>query len=472
MQDELHLISGPLGTMVGLFETAIEELCSHVDGGRLVRPKIIASTATVRRAQRQIQALYGRRSTNLFPPQGVDPFETWFSRVDAGAPGRVYVGVAATGRAMKRVLLRVYLALLGAAAWVREHALGEHGQLSAEDVDGYLTLVGYFNSLRELGGMRRLVEDDIATRARVHEDGLPHDFPGPHRWVANRTIGLPEELTSRESTTKISEIKHKAGTPHDAQGKGLDVLLASNMISVGVDVSRLGVMVVAGQPKTTAEYIQASSRVGRSSKWPGLVVTAYNIYRPRDRSHYEHFVAYHESFYRHVEATSVTPFSAPAIDRGLAALVVALARLLEVDMTASSEAMNAEGLQAASTRILAAVVRKAANQPSVGAGGEAIGDSFAQTVSDRAESLIESWLALIADRKTKLAHLHYSPFDVHRDKGRPLLRTVLELRAPDRETNELLSANEKLFAAPTSMRDVEPSVHLWRRYKLGAGGAE
>ena len=230
-------------------------------------------------------------------------------------------------------------------------------------------------------------------------------------------------------------------------------------------------MVVAGQPKTTAEYIQASSRVGRSAKWPGLVVTAYNIYRPRDRSHYEHFVAYHESFYRHVEATSVTPFSAPAIDRGLAALVVALARLLDVSMTGSGEAMNAAGLQAASERILAAVRHKAANQPAVGAGGEAAGDVFAQTVGDRAESLIGCWLALIADRKTKLAHIHYSPFDVHRDKGRPLLRTALELRTPDRESNELLSPTEQLFAAPTSMRDVEPSVHLWRRFKLGGGGA-
>lgn len=463
VQDELHLISGPLGTMVGLFETAIEELCTHEIDGKLVRPKIIAATATVRRAQRQIQALYGRRVTNLFPPQGIDPFETWFSLVQHNKPGRVYVGVAAAGRAMKRVLLSTYLVVLGAAAWAEKI-----GGASAEQVDGYFTLAGYFNSLRELGGMRRLVEDDIATRARKQEDGLPLDYPGPHRWVANRTIGLPDELTSRESTAGIAEIKARAARPY-TEGKGLDVLLASNMISVGVDISRLGVMVVAGQPKTTAEYIQASSRVGRSSKWPGLVVTAYNIYRPRDRSHYEHFVAYHESFYRHVEATSVTPFSAPAIDRGLAALVVALARLLEVDMTASREAMNAAGLQAASERILDAIQRKAANQPSIGAAGEAVGDVFARTVSDRAESLINCWLGLINDRtSSKLAHLHYSPYDVHRDKGRPLLRTALEVRDADPETQQMLTPDERRFVAPTSMRDVEPSVHVWRRYKLGA----
>ncbi len=462
VQDELHLISGPLGTMVGLFETAIEELCTHELDGKLVRPKIIAATATVRRAQRQIQALYGRRETNLFPPQGIDPFETWFSLVKHDKPGRVYVGIAASGRAMKRVLLRTYLAVLGAAAWAEKL-----GGATREEIDGYFTLAGYFNSLRELGGMRRLVEDDIATRARKQEDGLPLDDPGPHRWVANRIIGLPEELTSRESTAGIAEIKGKAAKPH-GEGKGLDVLLASNMISVGVDISRLGVMVVAGQPKTTAEYIQASSRVGRSAKWPGLVVTAYNIYRPRDRSHYEHFVAYHESFYRHVEATSVTPFSAPAIDRGLAALVVTLARLLEVDMTASGEAMNAAGLQAASERILDAIQRKAANQPAIGAAGEAVGDVFARTVSDRADNLINCWLGIIDDRKTKLAHLHYSPYDTYRDKGRPLLRTALEVRDADPETLQMLSSDERRFVAPTSMRDVEPSVHVWRRYKLGA----
>ena len=461
VQDELHLISGPLGTMVGLFETAIEELCAREVDGQRVRPKIVAATATVRRARRQVQALYGRRDTNIFPPQGLDPFETWFSQVQHDKPGRVYVGIAAGGRAMKRVLLQTYLAILGGA----QRALKAGATIDA--VDGYFTLTGYFNSLRELGGMRRLVEDDIATRARKQEDGRPLDAIGEHRWVANRTVGFPQELTSREKTSDIVKIKDRAATPHTAEKKALDVLLASNMISVGVDISRLGVMVVAGQPKTTAEYIQASSRVGRSAKWPGLVVTAYNIYRPRDRSHYEHFVAYHESFYRYVEATSVTPFSAPAIDRGLAAVVVALARLLEIEMTPSAEVMNATGLQAITDRILAAIRDKAANQPAIGDDGEAAGDAFADSVEDRAHGLINGWLGMVREAKGR-NHLHYSKMDSDRGRGRPLLRTVLELRRPDAERGELFTEDEKRFSAPTSMRDVEPSVHVWRRFKLGS----
>ncbi|MBK8266483.1 MAG: hypothetical protein IPK80_34800 [Nannocystis sp.] len=461
VQDELHLISGPLGTMVGLFETAIEELCTREHQGRRIPPKIIAATATVRRAERQVQALYGRRDTNIFPPQGLDPFETWFSLVEHTRPGRIYLGVGAGGRAMKRILLQTYLTLLGAAR------RAEQSGAPLDETDGYFTLVGYFNSLRELGGMRRLVEDDIGTRAPKQEEGKPLDAIGPHRWVAGRPIGFPQELTSREKTADIIKIKDRASTPHGGEERALDVLLASNMISVGVDISRLGVMVVAGQPKTTAEYIQASSRVGRAAKWPGLVLTAYNVYRPRDRSHYEHFVAYHESFYRHVEATSVTPFSAPAQDRGLAAVIVTLARLLEVDMTASREAMNAAGIQALSARILAAIHRKATQQPAVGEAGEAASDEFARSVQDRAENIIHGWLGMIRERKDG-QHLHYSPFDTVRGRGRPLLRTALEVQRPDPESRSMLTEDEKRFAAPTSMRDVEPSVHVWRRFKLGS----
>src|SRR5207249_2023821 len=195
----------------------------------------------------------------------------------------------------------------------------------ANPADPYMTLIGYFNSLRELGGTRRIVEDEVATRLggyfsrrRVGEsDGLFAD-----RKLSSDVV----ELTSRVTTDRVADAKRRLSLPFHVKER-VDVALATNMISVGLDITRLGLMVVFGQPKATAEYIQATSRVGRDHERPGLVVTILNVHRPRDRSHYERFPAYHTSFYRSVEATGVTPFSPRALDRGLAGTVVALARL-------------------------------------------------------------------------------------------------------------------------------------------------
>src|SRR5258707_4291484 len=180
-----------------------------------------------------------------------------------------------------------------------------------------MTLVGYFNSMSELGGMRRLVDDDVSSRL----------YKMDARGLAKRKKPNLEELTSRKSPVAIPEVLSKLELSFGGAGEArpLDVLLATNMISVGVDVRRLGLMVVTGQPKTTAEYIQATSRVGRS--YPGLVCVVYNWSRPRDLSHYEQFEHYHATFYQQVEALSVTPFAPRALDRGLAALLTSYVRL-------------------------------------------------------------------------------------------------------------------------------------------------
>lgn len=329
IQDEFHLISGPLGTMVGLYESAVDELCGWTLDGKTVKPKIVASTATVRKAKEQVNNVFMRR-VSVFPPHGLDVEDNYFSvqRPIDERPGRRYLGVCSPGSSRPAMLIRVYTAFLTAAQALFDRF--------GDAADPYMTMVGYFNSLRELGGMRRLAEDDVQTRSyRVQMSMVERPA------LAQRSVNNIRELTSRVSSQDIPkylddlEVKFKAafdsGTGkyvtkwNEGDTRAIDVVLATNMLSVGVDVNRLGLMAVNGQPKGTAEYIQATSRVGRS--FPGLVCTVLTWARPRDLSHYETFEHYHATFYKHVEAQSVTPFSPRAMDRGLTGALLSLMRL-------------------------------------------------------------------------------------------------------------------------------------------------
>lgn len=340
IQDELHLISGPLGTLVGLYETAIDKLCTWEVDGRPIRPKVIASTATIKNADVQVRSLF-LRTVNIFPPPGLDVRDNFFSiqRLPTEQEfGRRYLGICAPGRRLKAALIRVYVAYLCSAQALYE----KYGK----PVDPWMTLVGYFNSIRELGGMRRLVDDDVFTRCRKQDRrGLAKRFFGTH-YLAEltsrmRSEDIPETLDHLEAVfdPELEAQRKEAFKTKDYKNlpkKPLDVLLATNMLSVGVDVKRLGLMVVAGQPKATAEYIQATSRVGRT--FPGLVCTVFNWARPRDLSHYETFEHYHTTFYKHVEPLSVTPFSPGALQRGLAGLLVSLVRLRSTEFNPNEAA--------------------------------------------------------------------------------------------------------------------------------------
>ncbi len=447
VQDELHLIAGPLGTMVGLYETAIEKLCetTTADGARVL-PKILASTATVRRSRRQVLSLFGRDAVSLFPPPGIAEGETFFASVHHEADGRLYVGVAAGGRPMKAVLLRVYVALLS-AAWKQAASV----PFDDDPADPYTTLVGYFNALRELGGMRRLVDDEVRSRCARIEEHRPLGDKLPHRWFRPRELGEPVELTSRESTHAIARTRArlKNFAPHDEH---VDVLLASNMISVGVDIDRLGLMVVAGQPKTASEYIQATSRVGRDVRRPGLVVTVLNLHKARDRSHYERFTAWHECFYRHVEVMSLTPFSAPALDRGLAGSLLAMARHLGGELQPSSGVMEVEANRAAVNAAIDVLAERAGRE---GRDLDVRGhDELVETLRNRGRSLLDAWISLVRASREGAGERCWSPFD-RGHKGKPLLFTALDADVPPEGTDDAR------FAAPTSMRDVEATAHIW-----------
>lgn len=330
IQDELHLISGPLGSMVGHYETMIDELCAMEtpDGKRY--PKIIASTATISRAREQCHALYncGRENVKQFPPSGIDAGDSFFAEIDKSQNGRRYVGILAAGSSsVATTMIRLYASLLyaGSALEVEKE----------EDRDPYWTHMGYFNSIRELGQVSTWIRADIDEYLHVIYKRRYEDKILGYR-EHRRYIRRDEELTSRirsdKVTASLSNLNISYPPKKDEEGKlkdiPVDICLATNMISVGLDVSRLGLMTVAGQPKTTSEYIQATSRVGRSSKnAPGIVFTVYNPGRPRDKSHYEHFRSYHSRIYCNVEPTSVTPFSAPLRTRALHAIIIGIIRL-------------------------------------------------------------------------------------------------------------------------------------------------
>jgi hypothetical protein len=321
----------------------------------------------------------------------------------------------------------VYVALLSAA----ERLYDDYGG----HADPWMTLVGYFSSLRELAGTRRLVDDDIASRVRRTEMA--------DRGLARRRIGPARELTSRLGSTEIPELLDWLELPFDpaveaerkpGRRRPIDVLLATNMVSVGVDVRRLGLMVVAGQPKNTAEYIQATSRVGRSQ--PGLVVTIYNWARPRDLSHYEQFEHYHATFYSHVEALSVTPFAPRALDRGLSALLVALVRLGSDRYAANDDAAGIDRSEAVVRAAVEAIARRAAHVEE----SKEVGEAVRQALKRR----LDVWLAEAAPKPggSQLAY---------KERRGQVVRPLLQRAG---------LGPWKPFTCLMSLRDVEPTVDL------------
>ena len=325
IQDELHLISGALGTVVGLYETAVDAIC----GQKGVSPKVIASTATIRRAKEQCSVLYNREVVQ-FPAPGLDAEDSFFAKessidYEKGVYGRKYVGIMPSGKTKAMAEIRAMAALLQKAY-----------TMDLPDVvkDKLWTLTVYFNSLKDLGKASTLVDDDVK------------DFivrTANRMFTTRRLIISADELTSRVSTTELNETLDKlekieySKENEAAKRYASNVLLATNMISVGIDVARLNVMLMIGQPKLTSEYIQASSRVGRS--FPGVAFVQYDATKSRDRSHYERFRSYHESFYRFVEPTGATPFSRPARERALHAVLISMMRQM-TGMREDKDAIN------------------------------------------------------------------------------------------------------------------------------------
>lgn len=338
IQDELHLISGPLGTLTGLYESAIDRLCW--DGNS--KPKIIASTATIKNAAYQVRGLYDREYFQ-FPPSGLNNDDSFFA-IEAtkdDRPCRYYVGTTEQGGSTTDLIVRTFSLLC-----LADYYLSKNKATPKEVVDQYYTIVGYFNAIRDLGSASTTLKERMYQTVNAMLNGKFVDYSKLYNIEKNEHgkyknpegIIRTDELTSRKSSSEIREALMALNKAYniDEDTYALKYVLSSNMFSVGVDIDRLGIMTMFCQPKTNAEYIQATSRVGRSN--PGIVICMYNAFRSRDRSYYEQFQQYHSSFYRYVEPTSVTPFSDRSIEKGLHSVFVALVRHLVPNMESNYSA--------------------------------------------------------------------------------------------------------------------------------------
>ncbi|WP_278262837.1 DISARM system helicase DrmA [Nocardia sp. AG03] len=452
IQDELHLITGALGTTVGLFEAGIDVVSSwRTADGRPVQPLVVASTATARNAADQVKAIYGRDVT-IFPPQVLDAGRTYFSKeipIDDENPGRRYIGISTTGVRLTTAEIRVAEILMAAGQLLLDR--------SGAAADPYMTLVGYFSATRELAGMKRYLDDDVQdllAKGRPWSRGLPKRYG---------TIGQLNitELTARVAGANITQTLDEMAIPFDPDidssgavhtkrrpRQPFDAVLATSMLQVGVDVTRLGLMMVVGQPKNTAEYIQASSRVGRDNNRPGLVVTLGNWARPRDLAHYEQFRHYHETFYAKVEALSVTPYSMTSILRGIDGVLVSAARVLQAGKSGGlSEETGAGRIEAEQKfvdNLIEALVARM--------GRAARSEDATQSAQERLTMRRDLWLKRRAQVVEQMQTLVYER--VGKSSSAPLIISPEHGRA--------LADNRDVppFVVANSMREVQPEINL------------
>ncbi|EQB68506.1 MAG: hypothetical protein AMDU5_GPLC00010G0046 [Thermoplasmatales archaeon Gpl] len=312
LQDELHLIDGPLGGMVGIYETALDHLISEKNG---FLPKYIASTATIRNAEDQVKAVFTRK-VHMFPPFGKNSDDRFFIKeseihaLEDSPPGRLYLGIAAPGRGPLTPIYRIWARLLQ-TGWENRHD---------PDVDRFWTVTGYFNSIRELAGAVALYRQDIPQQLNIINRG------NPRKISEDRKVELSSRINSTELPA-ILELLSRNFVPETSES--VDALFTTSMFGTGIDISRLGLMIVNGQPKTTSSYIQSTGRIGRSKG--GLVVTFLRASRPRDLSHYEYFTGFHRQLHKFVEPVSVYPFAPKILERALGPVLVFILRNTRLD---------------------------------------------------------------------------------------------------------------------------------------------
>lgn len=449
IQDELHLISGPLGTMVALYETALDLAITHTSG---VGPKVIASTATIRRADAQVKAIFDREACQ-FPPAGIDPSDNYFSTL---APKetigtRRYVGTIAPSTSQMTLLVRLYAVLLQQAFEM---------DAEPEVKDTYWTLMGYFNSLRVLGSAYLQAVSDVPDRVKLlaQRRGV-EPRPGINE--------APLELTSRVTAGQILKMRDALGQEKFDEDETPNLVLATNMISVGLDIPRLGLMVVSGQPQNTSEYIQATSRVGR--RYPGLVFVAFNATRTRDVSHFESFEPFHRSLYRAVEATTATPFAARARERGAHGVLVSAARLMFDSLRgADSAEAIVECEDDVRERIIRKIVDRTQSITSFDRSGAAELTSEAKGMKRRLEALLDAWLEAAESGELKKYGRMRQPGAY---ASRSTEEDALLIQAGTSEDARSFEVDTP-WTTITSLRDVDAETSLYEKVFFNQTGEE
>lgn len=340
IQDELHLLSGPLGSITGIFESVVELLCTK----NYIGPKIIASTATTRNTEHQVESLYGNRDVNIFPPTGLNYDDSFFARESKEESKRRYLGFIPTGKTSVDTQLQLLAHLLIARLEV-------FADLETKEItNDYWTIVSYYNSLKDVGKIFNKVGGEVSDFTLTLQHRLSQHFQPFDDYTFNYygILGRTQELTGRVESSKIKAVLKEIEKEFNAEKiekgqKGrtflrdvVDLVMATNMISVGIDVGRLNIMLINGMPKNVAEYIQASSRIGRESK--GLAIALLSPNRSREQSYFEHFKSFHQAFYKSVEPLSVTPFTENTIKKMLTSIMVAFVRQKVAGMADNNQA--------------------------------------------------------------------------------------------------------------------------------------
>lgn len=418
IQDELHLINGPLGSLVGIYESTLEQLCKRKNDGDWSSPKYIASTATIRNSAQQVWQLYGK-DIRRFPPSSITYSDSFFTREESDTErSKVYLGIRPSGIGQRTALKRAV-----AQALVHVDGLRDDG-VDPSLWDDYWTVVLYFNTLKELGATRTTVEDDIHNLVKTHG--------------SDRGLEL-QELNSSVSSRDLPEILKRLDTPA-GRDVAIDVLLSTNMFSVGVDVQRLGLMIVNSQPKTTSEYLQATGRVGR--RGTGLVLVVYSWNRPRDQSHFERFFDYHNRIQLHVESMTVTPFSKGSRDRALHAQVTALMRTLSQDpnfVVNSGASLFDSRMRREKEGLVGTLIERIRRCSS----DRAIPEGARREI----ERFLDEWVEAAEDETESL---NYSPTRYRGDRNLLMVRSIREME------DEGLTGPKRL--TQTSMRNVEETI--------------